>query len=88
MDVTVVNHNIYQQKIVVINMKCFNEKEIKAIKSAIKCELSKNKKVSSATLDSTLEKIESFKCPEETLLISKISELPLSERIKYARMMR
>ena len=63
----------------VINMKCFNDDEIKAIKSAIKCELRKNKKVSSTTLDSTLEKIEHFKCPEETLPISKISELPLSE---------
>jgi len=28
-------------------MKCFDEKEIKAIKSAIKCELRKNKKISS-----------------------------------------
>jgi len=69
-------------------MKCFNNDEIKAIKSAIKCELRKNKKVSSAILDSTLEKIEHFECPEETLPISKISELPLSERIKYAKMLK
>ena len=62
-----------------INMKCFNDDEIKAIKSAIKCELRKKKKVSSATLDSTLEKIEHFKCPEETLPISKISELSQKE---------
>jgi len=72
----------------VINMKCFNDDEIKAIKSAIKCELRKKKKVSSTTLDSTLEKIEHFKCPEETLPISKISELPLSERITYTRTMK
>ena len=71
-----------------INMKCFNDDEIKAIKSAIKCELRKKKKVSSTTLDSTLEKIEHFKCPEETLPISKISELPLSERITYTRTMK
>ncbi len=72
----------------VINMKCFNNNEIEAIKLAIKCELHKNKKISPITLESVLEKVQSFKCPEETLPISKISELPLSERIKYARMMR
>ena len=66
-------------------MKRFSNNEIKAIKLAIKCELRKNKKVSSTTLDSTLEKIQSFKCPEETVSISEITKLPLSERIKYAR---
>lgn len=70
-----------------INMKCFDEKEIKAIKAALKCELRKNKKISTLE-DSILEKIEHFKCPEETLPISKISELPLSENIKYTRMIR
>jgi len=70
-------------------MKCFNDNEIKAIKSAIKCELRKNKKVSSAILDSTLEKIEHFECPDKsTISVSEISKLPLAERIKYAKMLK
>jgi len=42
-------------------MKCFNEKEIKAIKTALKCELRKNKKTSTLE-DSILEKVEHSKC--------------------------
>ena len=71
-----------------INMKCFDNDEIEAVKLAIKCQLRKNKKVSDETFDNILEKVETFKCPEKTLPISKISELSLSERIKYARIMR
>ena len=70
-----------------INIKCFDEREIKAIKAALKCELRKNKKIIHLE-DSILEKVEHFKCPEETLPISKVSELPLPERIKYAKMMK
>ena len=65
-------------------MKCFNEKEIKAIKTALKCELRKNKK-SSILEDEILEKVEYFKCPTKTLHVSEMSKFPLSERIKYAK---
>jgi len=70
-------------------MKCFKDDEIAAVKLAIKCEIRKNKKVSSATLDAVLEKIDHFKCPDKsTISVSEISKLPLAERIKYAKMLK
>ena len=70
-------------------MKCFDDEEIKAIKYALKCELRRNKtKKSSIIEDEILEKVEHFKCPEETRFINEIKELPLKEHIKFARMIR
>ncbi len=70
-----------------INMKCFDEEEIKEIKAALKCELRKNKK-SSDLEDSILEKVEHFKCPDKEFTVNQIKDLPLAERIKFARMIR
>ncbi len=70
-------------------MKCFDDEEIKMIKKSLKCELRKNKgKKSIAIEDEILEKVEHFKCPEKTRSINEIKELPLKERVKFARMIR
>lgn len=68
-------------------MKCFDENEIKAIKSALKSE-SRKKKIISESVDIILEKVEHFKCPEKEFTVNEIKDLPLSERIKFARMIR
>lgn len=65
-------------------MKCFDEREIKAIKAALRYELRKNKKLSTLE-DSILEKVEYFKCPKETVSIDEITKLPLSERINMRK---
>ncbi len=57
-------------------MKCFDDDEIKAIKLALRCELRKNKK-SSIIEDDILEKVEHFKCPDKTISVDKIKNLPL-----------
>ncbi len=68
-------------------MKCFDEEEIKIIKAALKCELRKSKK-SSIIEDEILDKVNHFKCPDKELTINEIKNLPLSERVKFARMIR
>lgn len=68
-------------------MKCFDEKEIKAIKTALKCELRKGKK-SSLIEDEILDKVQHFKCPDKEITVNEIKNLPLKERIKFARMIR
>ncbi len=70
-----------------INMKCFDEEEIKVIKAALKCELRKNKK-STILEDAILEKVEHFKCPDKEFTVNQMKNLPLSERCKLARMIR
>jgi len=70
-------------------MKCFDEDEIKAIKSALKCELRKNKnknKKLSTIENEILEKVEHFECPEKILSVNEIKKLTLKERVKFARM--